>query len=105
MIGAYHEPGRSRGRQVLTGLIDSLGRGVPAASTELLSPGRTPRKRAEDVLVPSDRTGTSNGPAEAVNGRLEHLRGSALGFRDLARHITGNLPEAGGFRPRPHPGP
>ena len=23
---------------------------------------------------------TSNGPAEAINGRLEHLRGSALGF-------------------------
>jgi len=25
---------------------------------------------------------TSNGPTEAINGRLEHLRGSALGFRN-----------------------
>ncbi|MFL3896334.1 transposase, partial [Pseudomonas aeruginosa] len=28
-----------------------------------------------------DRPGTSNGPTEAINGRLEHLRGTALGFR------------------------
>jgi transposase len=30
-----------------------------------------------------DHPGTSNGPTEAINGRLEHLRGSALGFRNL----------------------
>ena len=30
-----------------------------------------------------DRPGTSNGPTEAINGRLEHLRGTALGFRNL----------------------
>lgn len=35
--------------------------------------------------------GPSNGPTEAINGRLEHLRGSALGFRkphQLRRPIT-----------------
>jgi hypothetical protein len=35
------------------------------------------------VLAYFDRPGTSNGPTEAINGRLEHLRGSALGFRNL----------------------
>jgi len=30
-----------------------------------------------------DLPGTSNGPTNAINGRLEHLRGSALGFRNL----------------------
>jgi Transposase len=43
------------------------------------------------VLAYFDRPGTSNGPTEAINGRLEHLRGSALGFRNphqLHRQIT-----------------
>ena len=49
------------------------------------------------------RLGTSNGPTEAINGRLEHLRGSALGFRNLTNYIAGSLLETGGFRPRLHP--
>ena len=40
---------------------------------------------------------------EAVNGRLEHLRGSALGFRNLTNYITRCLLETGGFRPQLHP--
>ncbi|MGO1850306.1 hypothetical protein, partial [Microbacterium sp.] len=38
------------------------------------------------------------------NGRLEHLRGSALGFRNLTNYIARSLLESGGFRPRLHPG-
>ena len=45
--------------------------------------GRTLKQRATDILALFDRPGTSNGPTEAINGRLEHLRGSALGFRNL----------------------
>jgi hypothetical protein len=33
----------------------------------------------------------------------EHLRGSALGFRNLTNYIARSLLEAGGFRPRLHP--
>ena len=55
------------------------------------------------VLAFFDRPGTSNGPTEAINGRLEHLRGSALGFRNLTNYIARSLLEAGGFRPRLHP--
>ena len=50
-----------------------------------------------------DRPGTSNGPTEAINGRLEHLRGSALGFRNLTNYIARALLESGGFRPQLHP--
>ena len=64
----------------MTTLIDSLTHGVPGALTELITLGRTLKKRAADVLAYFDRPGTSNGPTEAINGRLEHLRGSALGF-------------------------
>jgi hypothetical protein len=45
----------------------------------------------------------SNGPTEAINGRLEHLRGSALGFRNLTNDIARSLLETGRFRPRRHP--
>ena len=37
------------------------------------------------------------------DGRLEHLRGSALGFRNLTNYIARSLLETGGFRPRLHP--
>jgi hypothetical protein len=52
------------------------------------------KKRAADVLACFDRHGT-----EAINGRLEHLRGSALGFRNLTNYIARSLLETGGFRP------
>jgi transposase len=102
MIGAYREADRRTGRQLMTALINTLSRGVPAALTELITLGRTLRKRAADVLAYFDRPGTSNGPTEAINGRLEHLRGSALGFRNLTNYIARSLLETGGFRPRLH---
>ncbi|EXF23884.1 transposase [Nesterenkonia sp. AN1] len=55
------------------------------------------------MLAYLDRPGTSNGPTEAINGRLEHLRGTALGFRNLAHYITRSLLDTGGFRPLLHP--
>jgi len=104
MITAYREPDRTRGRELMQTLIESVSHGVPAALTEIITLGRTLKKRAADVLAYFDRPGTSNGPTEAINGRLEHLRGSALGFRNLTNYITRSLLETGGFRPRLHPG-
>jgi transposase len=103
MIAAYREPDRARGREQMEKLIDSVSHGVPRALTELITLGRTLKKRATDVLAYFDRPGTSNGPTEAINGRLEHLRGSALGFRNLTNYIARSLLETGGFRPRLHP--
>ncbi|TDO48237.1 transposase [Kribbella sp. VKM Ac-2571] len=103
MIAAYREPDRSRGRKLMQQLINSVSHGVPAALVELITLGRTLNKRATDVLAYFDRPGTSNGPTEAINGRLEHLRGSALGFRNLTNYIARSLLETGGFRPQLHP--
>jgi transposase len=103
MIAAYREPDRHRGRELMQRLIDSVSHGVPGALTEVITLGRTLKKRAGDVLAYFDRPGTSNGPTEAINGRLEHLRGSALGFRNLTNYIARSLLETGGFRPRLHP--
>ena len=103
MIGAYRDPDRARGRETMRRLIESLARAVPTALTEVRRLGRTLNRRATDVLAYFDRPGTSNGPTEAMNGRLEHLRGSALGFRNLTHYIARSLLETGGFRPRLHP--
>ena len=103
MIAAYRDPDRTRARAAMTALIDCLREGVPAALIELRRLGRTLTQRAGDVLAYFDRPGTSNGPTEALNGRLEHLRGSALGFRNLTNYIARSLLETGGFRPRLHP--
>ncbi len=103
IVAAYRDPDRAAGRRALHAVIDSLRPGVTAALVELRRLGRTPARRAGDVLAYFDLPGTSNGPTEAVNGRLEHLRGSALGFRNLTNHIARSLLEAAGFRPQLHP--
>lgn len=77
---------------------------MPKSLTEARRLGRTLTKRADDVLAYFDRPHTSNGPTEAINGRLEHLRGLALGFRNLTHYIARALLETGGFRPQLHPG-
>lgn len=104
MVAAYREPDPNLGKAAMQAVIDALATGVPAELTELRRLGRTLKKRAADVLAYFERPGTSNGPAEAINGRLEHLRGIALGFRNLPNYIARALLEAGGFRPLLHPG-
>jgi hypothetical protein len=58
------------------------------AHADVITLGRTLRRRVADVLAYFDRAGTSNGPTEAINGRLEHLRGPWLGFRYLTNYIA-----------------
>jgi transposase len=102
MIAAYREPDRKKGRELMIKLIETVSNGVPGALSEVITLGRTLKKRAADVLAYFERPGTSNGPTEAINGRLEHLRGSALGFRNLTNYIARSLLESGGFRPQLH---
>ena len=83
-------------------LIASISHNVPAALSEVVTLGRTLTKRAGDILAYFDRPGTSNWPTEAINGRLEHLRGTALGFRNLTNYIARSLLETGGFIPQLH---
>ena len=104
LVDAYRNPDRAAGRQAMQKVIGAISRGVPAALVELHKLGSTLKRRAGDVLAYFDHPRTSNGPTEAINGRLEHLRGSALGFRNLTNYIARSLLETGGFRPRLHPG-
>ena len=103
MIAAYREPEPATGRTRMDKLIATISARVPRALQEVITLGRTLKKRSADILAYFDRPHTSNGPTEAINGRLEHLRGSALGFQNLTHYIARSLLETGGFRPRLHP--
>ena len=74
MISAHRHPDRALGRTMLSALIDTLSTAAPTEVTELITLGRTLKRRALDVLAYFDRPGTRNGPTEAIDGRLEHLR-------------------------------
>ena len=104
IIDAYRAPDTSAGKALMQAEIDRLSDAdVPRSLTEIITLGRTLKRRAGDILAYFDHPHTSNGPTEAINGRLEHLRGSALGFRNLTHYITRCLLETGGFRPQLHP--
>ena len=104
IIDAYRDPNKIRGKALMKAEINTLtSTRVPRGLTELITLGRTLKRRAGDILAYFDHPHTSNGPTEAINGRLEHLRGSALGFRNLTNYIARCLLETGGFRPQLHP--
>jgi len=104
IIDSYRDPHKIRGKALMQAEINTLtSTRVPRGLTELITLGRTLKRRAGDILAYFDHPHTSNGPTEAINGRLEHLRGSALGFRNLNHYITRALLETGGFRPQLHP--
>lgn len=69
-------------------VIDAISHDVPKLLTEIQRLGRPLQQRAADILAFFDRPGSSNGPTEAINGRLEHLRGTALGLQHLTHYIA-----------------
>lgn len=94
LIAAYGHPKKSEGKKLMMRVINSIRKGLPAGLEELAQLGRTLWHRREDVLAYFD-IGASNGPVEAINGRLEHLRGIALGFRNLNHYILRCLIHSG----------
>ena len=92
---AYRAEEAGLGKYLMQRLIDSLRQAVPDGLEEVQTLARTLISRSQDVLAYFDRPGTSNSPTEAVNGRLEHLRGIALGFRNLTHYTIRSLIHAG----------
>ena len=93
LIQAYRTEDPGLGKYLMRRLIDSLRQAVPNGLEEIQTLAKTLTSRSQDILAYFDRPRTSNGPTEAINGRLEHLRGIALGFAQ-----PGQL-----HHPQPHP--
>ena len=94
IIAAYADPNRRRGKKAMTTLINSIRRAVPAGLEEIAQLGRTLARRRHDILAFFDHH-ASNGPTEAINGRLEALRRNALGFRNLTHYRWRSLLHSG----------
>lgn len=102
VIDAYQSDQPAEGKKIMSRLITSIQSGVPTGLDELRSLGQTMKRRRDDILAFFDHPGTSNGPTEAVNGLLEHLRGTARGFRSIVNYVARCLLDAGWFRPLIH---
>lgn len=98
VISAYENPSKRAGREALANLIDALDKETAKKIPELKTLAKTLRRRRDDILAYFTHSYSSNGPTEALNGRLEHLRGIALGFRNLAHYIIRSLLHTGGFK-------
>ena len=83
IIDAYRAPDTRAGKALMQAEINTLtSTRVPSRLTELITLGRTLKRRAGDILAHFDHPHTTGGPTQATGGHLEHLRGSALGFRN-----------------------
>ncbi|QQM67938.1 transposase [Actinomyces weissii] len=91
IVSAYRAKASATGEVVMSKVIDTLSSGVPQALEELAEPDPTLNKRRTDILAYFDNPHTTGGPTEAINGRLEHLRGIALGFRNPNHYTTRSL--------------
>lgn len=99
LIDTYEHPDRRAGKIAMFKLLKRIHTGLPPGLPELAQLGRSLWKRRHEILAYLD-SGLSNGPVEAINGRLEHLRGIALGFRNLTRYILRSLIHSGQLHER-----
>lgn len=97
IIAAYGHPNKKIGKRWMYKVLCRIRTGLPTGVQELGQLGRTTWKRRHEILAYFDH-GVSNGPVEAINGRLEHLRGIALGFRNLTHYILRSLIHSGGLQ-------
>lgn len=94
IIAAYEHPKRREGKKLMWKALKRIQNGVPSGLAELAQLGRTLWTRRAEILAYFD-VGVSNGPVEAINGRLEHLRGIAQGFRNLDHDILRSVLHSG----------
>lgn len=99
LITAYEASGKREGKIAMYKLLKSIRSGVPKELPELAQLGRSLWKCHREILAYFD-VGASNGPVEAINGRLEHLRGIALGFRNRNHYILRSLIHSGQLQDR-----
>lgn len=93
---AYRIEDSGLGKYLMQRLIDSLKQAIPNGPEEIQTLARTLTSRSQDILAYFDRV-PPTAPRQAINGRLEHLRGIALGFRfrNLAHYTIRNLIHTG----------
>lgn len=88
VIHAYRCDDPRRGERMMRALIDDLNTSPRyKGCRELASLGRVFKRRMHDILALFRHPNSSNGPTEAINGRIETLRGNAMGFTNTTSYI------------------
>lgn len=82
--------------------IGSLPSRVPAELPKLRELGWTLKRHSDNAVAFFD-TQVSNEPVEAINARVEHLRGIALAARNLEHYTVRPLLHIAGLRSVPNP--
>ena len=68
IIDAYRDPNKIRGKALMQTEIDHLSdTGVPGPLTEIITLGRTLKRRPRDILAYFDHPHTTGDPTEAIN--------------------------------------
>lgn len=102
IIEAYRHDSPGKGRMRMSAVIDALDSTNTKSIPELRTLARTLKRRRDDILAYFTHPYSSNGPTEGINGRIEHLRGIALGFRNPENYIKRSLLHTGGFKTKIH---
>ena len=94
IIAAYSQPDRRRGKAMLAASSTPCAAVCPPDWRNWPNSAAPCTGAAHDVLAYFDHH-ASNGPTEAINGRLEALRRNALGFRNLTHYRLRSLLHCG----------
>ena len=94
-IQAYRTEDPGLGKHLMQQLIDSLEQAIPDGLEEIQTLARTLTSRSQDILAYFATPVPPTAPRQAINGRLEHLRGIALGFRNLTHYTIRSLIHTG----------
>ena len=95
LIQAYRTEDPGLGKYLMQRLIDSLRQAVPDGLEEIQTLAKTLTSRSQDSWPTSTAPAPPTAPRQAINGRLEHLRGIALGFRNLTHYTIRSLIHTG----------
>ena len=77
----YRAPNTSTGKALMQAEINTLtSTHVPRSLTELITLGRTLKRRTTDIQAYFDHPHTTSDPTEAINAPLEHQRSCAPGL-------------------------
>ena len=104
IIDAYRAPNTSAGKAIMEAEINTLtSTRVPRGLTELITLGRTLKRRAGDILPTSIIPTPPMALPKPSTGALNIYADPPSDLRNLTNYIARCLLETGGFRPQLHP--
>ena len=104
IINAYRDPSKIRGKALMQADINTLtSTRVPRSLTELITLGRTLKRRAGDILAYFDHPTPATAPPKPSTAASNTYATPPQDLRNLTHYITRALLETGGFKPQLHP--